>query len=50
MVTHDLAVARALCHRVTVMERGRIVETQASGDLARSPLSEAGRALVAASG
>lgn len=50
MVTHDLAVARALCHRIAVMERGRIVETQASEDLVRVPLSEAGRALVAASG
>jgi len=47
-ITHDLAVARALCHRIAVMDAGRIVE---AGDTAASiakPRSEALRDLVSA--
>ena len=34
MVSHDLAVVTHLCERLVVMQRGRIVETLASADLA----------------
>ena len=27
LVTHDIAVARLLAHRIMVMQRGRVVET-----------------------
>jgi len=49
MITHDLAVARRLCHRTLVMEHGAIVEagpTQSLIDHPRHPLT---RQLVAAS-
>ncbi|MFE4414942.1 ABC transporter ATP-binding protein [Streptomyces sp. NPDC056821] len=36
-VTHDLELASALCDRVYVMYAGRIVETQAAGDLFERP-------------
>ncbi len=35
MVTHDLGVIAHLCHNVAVMQYGRILETLATGDLAR---------------
>ncbi|MFB7115711.1 ABC transporter ATP-binding protein [Streptomyces sp. NPDC056291] len=36
-VTHDLELASAICDRVYVMYAGRIVETQAAGDLFERP-------------
>ena len=30
-ITHDLAAARFLCHRIAVMEGGRVVEVQSPG-------------------
>ncbi len=47
MITHDLAVARRLCHRIAVMDAGRIVETGPSGELVDAPRSAQARALVA---
>lgn len=47
-VTHDLALARKLCHRAAVMEAGRIVETGPVEELLRRPQAEATRRLVAA--
>jgi peptide/nickel transport system ATP-binding protein len=47
MITHDLAVARRLCHRIAVMEAGRIVETGPSRELVNAPRSVEARALVA---
>jgi peptide/nickel transport system ATP-binding protein len=35
MVSHDMAVVTHLCERVTVMQRGRMVETLSSADLAQ---------------
>ena len=47
-ITHDLAVARALCHRIAVMDAGRIVETGDTAAAIASPQSPALRALVEA--
>jgi peptide/nickel transport system ATP-binding protein len=47
-VSHDLAVVRAIAHEVAIMDRGRIVETGAAGQVVSAPKSETGRALVAA--
>jgi len=48
-ITHDLAVARRLCHRIAVMETGRIVETGATDAVIAKPAHAATRTLVAAS-
>ena len=48
-ITHDIALAWRLCHRIAVLDQGRIVENAASDDLVRQPESVAARALVAAS-
>jgi ABC-type dipeptide/oligopeptide/nickel transport system ATPase component len=48
-ITHDIAAARRLCHRIAVMEEGRIVESgdmQAVIDDPRHPVTQK---LVAAS-
>jgi ABC-type glutathione transport system ATPase component len=50
LITHDLAAARFLCHRIAVMEGGRVVEVQSAAGLMRAPVHAASRALVAASG
>ncbi|MBF4623544.1 ABC transporter ATP-binding protein [Clavibacter sp. VKM Ac-2872] len=47
-ITHDLAVAAALCDRVVVLEAGRVVEAGAMRDLVRDPRHAYSRALVAA--
>jgi ABC-type dipeptide/oligopeptide/nickel transport system ATPase component len=49
MITHDVAVAHRLCHRIAVMEAGRIVEEGPADALVTAPRSAAARALVAAS-
>ncbi|RYE00204.1 MAG: ABC transporter ATP-binding protein, partial [Sphingomonadales bacterium] len=49
MITHDLAVARRLCHRILVMEAGRIVEQGPTERLIEAPGHEVTRRLVAAS-
>lgn len=36
MVTHDLGVIAHLCHRVVVMQYGRILETLETAELTRS--------------
>jgi peptide/nickel transport system ATP-binding protein len=45
-ITHDLALARALCHRLVVMDAGRIVEMGPVDDVIASPAHAATRALV----
>ncbi|MFA6112896.1 MAG: ABC transporter ATP-binding protein [Sphingomonas sp.] len=49
MITHDIAVARRLCHRIAVLEAGRIVEEGPSEMIVTAPQSAAARALIAAS-
>jgi ABC-type glutathione transport system ATPase component len=49
-ITHDLAVARRLCHRIAVMHEGRIVEAGATGDVISRPAHPVTQRLVAASG
>jgi peptide/nickel transport system ATP-binding protein len=47
-VTHDLRVAAQVCDRIAVMQRGRIVELKATGELFRNPEHEYTRQLLAA--
>ncbi len=47
-VSHDLAVVRAVSHRIAIMDRGRIVETGPAATVVAGPQSPTGRALVAA--
>ncbi|OWV74376.1 peptide ABC transporter ATP-binding protein [Rhizobium sp. R339] len=47
-ISHDLAVVRALSHRIAVMDGGRIVETGPAAAVVAEPKSAAGRALVEA--
>ena len=47
-VSHDLAVVRAVSHRIAVMEAGRIVETGVAADVIANPQSDAARALIGA--
>jgi peptide/nickel transport system ATP-binding protein len=47
-VTHDLAVASGFCHRVIVLERGRIVEEGPGRELLAHPRAPITRTLVEA--
>jgi oligopeptide/dipeptide ABC transporter ATP-binding protein len=47
-ITHDLAAARFLAHRIAVMQDGEIVELQAAEELVKRPRHPASRALVEA--
>jgi microcin C transport system ATP-binding protein len=47
-ISHDLRVIRALCHRVLVMQQGRIVESGDSEQLFNSPKHPYTKALLAA--
>ena len=48
-ITHDIAAARRLCHRIAVMDEGRIVETGAMQAVIDDPRHPATQRLVAAS-
>jgi peptide/nickel transport system ATP-binding protein len=48
-ISHDLAVARRLCHRIAVMEAGRIVEQGPTEAIIAAPAHPATRRLVEAS-
>jgi ABC-type glutathione transport system ATPase component len=48
-ITHDLAVARRLCHRIIVLDQGRIVEQGATERIIAEPAHPATRRLVQAS-
>ncbi|MDT8855952.1 ATP-binding cassette domain-containing protein [Paracoccaceae bacterium Fryx2] len=47
-VSHDLAVVRAISHRIAVMAHGRIVETGPTETLITDPQTDLTRALIAA--
>jgi len=47
-VSHDLAVVRAISHRIAIMDAGRIVEHGPAREVVADPQSSTGRALVAA--
>jgi ABC-type glutathione transport system ATPase component len=49
-ITHDLALARRVAHRIAVMEAGRIVELAPRERLFSDPQSEATKRLITASG
>jgi peptide/nickel transport system ATP-binding protein len=48
-ITHDLALAKCLCHRIAVLDAGQIVEIGSSDQITSAPQSAAARKLVAAS-
>ena len=47
-ISHDLKVVRALCHRVIVMQHGKIVEQGPVADVLTSPQTDYTRRLVRA--
>ncbi len=47
-VTHDLSVASGFCHRVIVLDKGKIVEEGPGDQLLRAPTASITRRLVAA--
>ncbi len=49
-ISHDLAVVRALCHRILVMQNGRQVECQDNHALFTTPSADYTRKLLAAAG
>jgi len=48
-ISHDLALVRQLCHRLVVMDQGRVVEAGETQAVLSSPRSPVTRALIAAS-
>ena len=49
VITHDLALARMLCHRIAVLDQGKIVEEGEAEALISAPAHPVTRRLVAAS-
>jgi peptide/nickel transport system ATP-binding protein len=47
-ISHDLKVVRSMCHRVVVMQNGKIVEQGAVDDVLQSPKTDYTRRLVRA--
>ncbi len=47
-ITHDLATARHICHRIAVMYLGKLVEEGPTDDLVKRPLHPYTRALIGA--
>ena len=49
VITHDLAMARQLCHRIAVLDQGRIVEQGLADSMISQPAHAVTKRLVAAS-
>ena len=49
VITHDLAMARQLCHRIAVLDQGRIVEQGLADSIISQPAHAVTKRLVAAS-
>jgi peptide/nickel transport system ATP-binding protein len=47
-ISHDLALVRAIAHRIAIMDAGRIVETGRAAAVIEAPQSPTAKALVAA--
>ncbi|MBB3593520.1 peptide/nickel transport system ATP-binding protein [Rhizobium sp. BK529] len=47
-ISHDLAVVRAISHRIAIMDAGRVVEEGPAADVVTAPRSDAARRLIAA--
>jgi peptide/nickel transport system ATP-binding protein len=45
-VSHDIAVVRAIAHRIAIMDAGRVVETGPTTAVVAAPASATGRALI----
>jgi peptide/nickel transport system ATP-binding protein len=48
LITHDMAVANFLCHRIAVMRNGRIVEQGSANQIMSAPQTDYARNLVVA--
>jgi D-methionine transport system ATP-binding protein len=46
VITHSLAVAKRICNRIAVIDRGRIVEEGRTADVFANPQSGAARELI----
>ena len=46
LISHDLAVVRAMSHRIMVMKEGRVVEHAETEVLFKSPQTDYTRALI----
>ncbi len=46
LITHEMHVIRKICHKVAVMEKGRIVETGTVGEVFRNPQEEVTKRFV----
>lgn len=48
-ITHDIASARRLCHRITVLDEGQVVETGEMAEVLKNPQTAITKKLIAAS-
>ena len=46
IITHQMSVIEQICHKVAILDSGRVAETGAVEDVFRNPKSKAGRRLV----
>ena len=46
IITHDMSVIEQICHRVAILDAGRVAETGPVEDVFHNPKSKAGRRLV----
>jgi microcin C transport system ATP-binding protein len=49
-ISHDLAVIKAISHRVMVMRQGEVIESGSTEQIFNSPISAYTKELIAASG